>query len=369
MNDEFYMKLALDLARKGRGYTSPNPMVGAVVVNNGEIVGSGFHPQAGQPHAEVFAIDEAGDQTRGATIFVTLEPCNHTGRTPPCTRKILNAGIVRIVAAMEDPNPKAGGGLQVLRGAGLSVTTGVLEAEARRLNEVFVKYITTGLPFVLVKCAATLDGQLATRTGDSKWVTGPAAREYVHRLRHEYDSILVGAETVRKDNPSLTARLNGMETRNPIRIILDTNLTIPQNAALFQQACAAETLIVAADTSPQSDISRIESLGATVIAVPPENGRIPWKHLIKILGRRGITGILIEGGGRVIQSAFRAEIVDKINFFYAPKILAGNNGTAICCGTGPDLMKDALNVNNISLQRFGDDILVEGYPQRKPEVP
>lgn len=363
------MQLALDLARRGRGFTSPNPMVGAVVVNNGKIVGRGYHPRTGEPHAEVFAIDDAGDKARGATIYVTLEPCNHTGRTPPCVQKIIAAGINRAVVAMEDPNPDVtGGGLTALRNAGLTVVIGVLEGEARRLNEVFVKYITTKLPFVLVKCAATLDGQLSTRTGDSKWVTGPAAREYVHQLRHEYDSILVGAETVRKDNPSLTARLEDRKTRDPIRIVLDTNLSVSRNAALFQQNNSAKTIVIAADTSSPEVRNNIESLGATVITLPPENGRISLNQLMKVLGNRGITSILIEGGGQVIHAAFQAGIVDKINFFYAPKIMIGNDGTSICSGTGPDLMQNAVKVNNIRVQCFGEDILMEGYPEKPQEI-
>jgi len=364
MNDEFYMRKALVLARRGLGFTSPNPMVGAIVVHGGEIVGQGFHPRAGQPHAEVFAIDEAGEKARGATIFVTLEPCNHTGRTPPCTQKILNAGIDRVVVAMKDPNPDvAGGGLEYLENAGLAVTSGVLEKEAQKLNEIFVKYITTQLPFVLVKCAATLDGQLATRTGDSRWVTGSAAREYVHRLRHAYDGILVGAETVRKDDPSLTARLADMETCDPHRIILDPNLTVPVNAKLIRQKSDADTFLVTSDTISDSRLAKMKDAGVRILAVPLKNGRIPMRPLMKVLAGRGITSVLIEGGGKVIRSAFQAGIVDKINFFYAPKILGGNDGTAICSGSGPDRMIDAVDITDVRFERFGHDLLVAGYPR------
>lgn len=210
MNDHDYMQLALELAEKGRGWTSPNPMVGAVVVRDGKIVGRGYHQRVGGPHAEVNAIDDAGDRARGATIYVTLEPCNHFGRTPPCTHKIIAAGIRRVVVAMKDPNPDVqGGGNAYLKSHGIEVITGIGETAARTLNEGFVTWVTTGKPFVIVKCAATMDGRIATRTGDSRWVTGPAARAWVHRLRHAVDGIMVGVETVRKDDPSLTTRLEG----------------------------------------------------------------------------------------------------------------------------------------------------------------
>ncbi len=235
MNDQDYMKLALDLAEKGRGWTSPNPMVGAVVVKDGRIVGRGYHQQPGGPHAEVNAIDDAGDRARGATLYVTLEPCNHFGRTPPCTRKILDAGIRRVVVAMTDPNPGVqGGGNPYLQDQGIQVTTGICEKEARTLNENFITWVTTGKPFVIVKCAATLDGRIATRTGDSRWVTGPASRQFVHRIRHGVDAILVGVETVKKDDPSLTTRLDGETGSDPTRIVLDTHLSIPLTAKMLQ---------------------------------------------------------------------------------------------------------------------------------------
>jgi diaminohydroxyphosphoribosylaminopyrimidine deaminase/5-amino-6-(5-phosphoribosylamino)uracil reductase len=226
MDDESYMKLALELAEKGYGWTAPNPMVGAVVVKDGQVVGRGYHQRVGGPHAEVNAIDDAGSRAGGATIYVTLEPCNHFGRTPPCTRKILDAGIRRVVVAMADPNPAVtGGGIATLRDRGVAVTTGVCEKEARTLNEGFITWVTTGRPFVIVKCATTLDGRIATRTGDSRWVTGPASRQFVHRIRHGVDGIMVGVETVKKDDPSLTTRLDGNTGSDPTRIILDTHLS------------------------------------------------------------------------------------------------------------------------------------------------
>ncbi|MDO9111718.1 MAG: bifunctional diaminohydroxyphosphoribosylaminopyrimidine deaminase/5-amino-6-(5-phosphoribosylamino)uracil reductase RibD, partial [Desulfatirhabdiaceae bacterium] len=245
-----YMQIALELAAKGAGYTSPNPMVGAVVVDpDGGIVGQGYHLSVGGPHAEVHAIDDAGPAARGATLFVTLEPCNHVGRTPPCTQKILDAGIAHVVVAMPDPNPRVkGGGNAHLISRGVRVTTGVCEEQARRLNESFIKYITTRRPFVVLKCAATLDGRLATRTGDSRWVTGETSRAYVHSLRHEYDAILVGVETVKKDNPRLTTRIpaaaEGRKPKDPIRVILDTRLSIPNTSSVLHPESDADTLII-----------------------------------------------------------------------------------------------------------------------------
>jgi len=362
MNDQHYMELALELAARGRGYTSPNPMVGAVVVKNGRIVGKGFHEAAGKPHAEVNAINDAGDDAGGAVIYVTLEPCNHTGRTPPCTEKIIRAGIRRVVTAMEDPNPSVrGGGIARLMSAGIEVTTGVCEDKARKLNEVFVKFVTTGRPFVLLKCAATLDGRIATRTGDSKWVTGPAARAYVHRLRHEYDGILVGIGTVKSDNPSLTARIEGQITRDPIRIILDTRLSIPQSSLVLNLNSDSPTLLVTGSNLSPVQSSQMKKKGVRIIECPTQEFGIDLNALMERLGKLGITSVLIEGGSRAAASALNAGIVDKVAFFYAPKILGGDDGAPMCRGTGPELMNQSIQIRDIRIQRFEDDILVEGY--------
>ena len=365
-DDTLFMKQALELAARARGFTSPNPMVGAVVVKDGKVVGKGYHHAAGQPHAEVNAIDDAGADARNATIYVTLEPCNHVGRTPPCTQKILAAGIERVVVAMADPNPDVtGGGNAFLKEKGLEVVSGVCEAEARQLNEVFVKFIRTGRPFVVLKCAATLDGQIATRTGDSKWVTGELARQHVHAVRHAMDAILVGKGTVIKDDPSLTTRLGKEEDRDPHRVILDTRLSIPTRARLFQMASSALTYIAAGPLTRNKEIkarkSALEAAGAVVLETPLTDGRVDLEALMGVLGEAGITSLLIEGGGRVIGSALSAGIVDKAMFFYAPKILGGNDGVPICQGKGPDLMKDCLTLTDTRVERFGDDVLIEGY--------
>ncbi len=362
MDDIQYMKLALDLARKGQGFTSPNPMVGAVVVRDGSIVGKGWHQAAGKAHAEVNAIDDAGEMARGATIYVTLEPCNHTGRTPPCTRKILDAGIRKVVVAMEDPNPDvAGGGNEFLRTRGIEVVSGVCRAEAEQLNEIFIKYIKTKLPFVLLKCASTLDGRIATRTGDSKWVTGETSREYVHRLRHAMDAIMVGIGTVINDDPSLTTRLNDMKGLDPIRIILDSKLSIPEHAKVLTLKSEAATIVVTGEAVSKAKRDVLRSRGVTVLQAPLKNGQINLELLMTRLGYIGITSLLVEGGSQVIASALNARIVDKVNFFYAPKILGGDDGFPICRGPGPEYMRQAIPLRDVAVRRFDEDIMVEGY--------
>lgn len=363
------MKQALELAARGRGYTSPNPMVGAVVVQDETIVGRGYHQAAGKPHAEVNAIDDAGALARNATLYVTLEPCNHFGKTPPCTQKILKAGIKTVVVAMADPNPGVtGGGMQYLRQQGLNVESGVCEAEARQLNEAFVKYVLTKKPFVILKCAATLDGQIATRTGDSRWVTGALARRQVHAVRHGVDAIMVGIGTVRQDDPSLTTRLEQGQGSDPMRIILDTRLSISTRARLFHQASDAETYVVSGETSSgaglQEQKAAIEKTGARVMTVPLNgDGLIDLEVLMTQLGALGVNSLLIEGGARVIGASLSAGIVDKIMFFYAPKIMGGNDGVPICRGKGPELMQDCVTLKDTRVQQFGEDVLVEGYIQ------
>jgi diaminohydroxyphosphoribosylaminopyrimidine deaminase/5-amino-6-(5-phosphoribosylamino)uracil reductase len=367
LNDHDYMKLALDLAEKGRGWTSPNPMVGAVVVKEGRIVGRGFHQRAGGPHAEVNAIDEAGDQARGATLYVTLEPCNHFGRTPPCTQKILAAGIRRVVVAMSDPNPGVkGGGNAALAQQGLDVTCGICENESRLLNEYFITWITTGRPFVTVKCAATLDGRIATRTGDSRWVTGPAARRFVHRLRHAVDGIMVGLGTVKSDDPSLTTRLEGEVGADPTRIVLDTNLSMPATARMLHQASQAPTWVVCGPDAPTRRREALADAGARMIDASLKAGRIDLSALMDQLGGMGITSLLIEGGGGVIGSALGAGIVDKLCFFYAPKILGGDDGVPICRGTGPANMSRSIPVYDLAVSSYDADVLMTGYLKPPP---
>ncbi|MGD2268934.1 MAG: bifunctional diaminohydroxyphosphoribosylaminopyrimidine deaminase/5-amino-6-(5-phosphoribosylamino)uracil reductase RibD [Desulfobacterales bacterium] len=362
MDDEFFMKIALDLARRGLGYTSPNPVVGALVVKNDMVVGKGYHAGPGQAHAEVNAIDNAGASATNATLYVTLEPCNHTGRTPPCTERILSAGITRVVVAMRDPNPDVtGGGLEYLHQKGVKVRVGVCEEQAKTLNEAFIKHIQTKRPFVTLKCAATLDGMIATKTGDSKWVSGEGSRAFVHQLRQAADAILVGVNTIRKDNSSLTTRIRGQKGSDPRRIILDTHLSIPEKAQVLQLESDSDTVIAIGPFVPKKKKVAFEKIGIKFIEAPVKNGLIDLDFLMNRLGQSGITSLLVEGGGRVIASFLRADIVDKIIFFYAPKLLGGNDGIPICRGSGAELMQDCISVKDLKVSRFGDDVMIEGY--------
>ncbi len=362
MDETAFMKKAIELADKGRGYTSPNPIVGAVVVKDGNIVGRGYHQYVGGAHAEVNAIEDAGSLAKDSTLYVTLEPCNHTGRTPPCTKKILDAGIKRVVVAMDDPNTDVtGGGIEYLKQHGVDVLTGICENDAKRQNEIFLKYVKTKLPFVLVKCAATLDGRIATRTGEAKWVTGEESRKYVHRLRHEFDAIMVGIDTVVKDNPSLTTRLGDGKGLDPVRVILDTKLTISEEARVLRLDSDSATLIICGDAVPLDRKERIEGLGARVVKSPIKDGLIDLGSLMEQLGAMDITSLLIEGGSRVIAESFASGIVNKIAFFYAPKILGGDDGVPVCKGPGPAMMEECIKVRDMNVKRFGEDVLIEGY--------
>jgi diaminohydroxyphosphoribosylaminopyrimidine deaminase / 5-amino-6-(5-phosphoribosylamino)uracil reductase len=365
MDDEYFMKMALYLAQKGRGYTSPNPMVGAVIVKNGQIKGRGYHQSVGEAHAEVNAITNAGSAVEGATLYVNLEPCNHTGRTPPCTRKILEAGIKRVVFAMEDPNTVAGGGAALLKKHGVEVRKGVCEEPAKRLNEAFIKYVQTKRPFVILKCAATLDGRIATRSGDSKWVTGEKARRFVHRLRHAVDAILIGIGTIQADNPSLTTRLGSKKGADPVRIILDTHLSISPDARILKLDSNSDTILVTGNQIEEDKRNRIQKKGVRLIQQAAASDQIDLSLLMDQLGSMGITSVLVEGGSRVIASAFSSGIVDKIHFFYAPKILGGDDGIPICRGTGRRLMQDSIRVKNVRLRRFDDDVMIEGYIEKR----
>lgn len=361
LSDESYMIQALDWARKGLGLTSPNPLVGALVVRDGEVVGAGFHPRAGAEHAEVLALQGAAEAARGATLYVTLEPCCHTGRTPPCTRAVIASGVARVVAGMEDPNPLvAGRGIDELRRAGIEVTVGVLEEECRRLNEVFIKYITSGLPFVTVKVASTLDGKIATRTGESHWITGPEARQCAHRLRATADAILVGATTVRADDPQLTVRLPEKNwPRQPLRVIVDSRLSLPLHYAVFTDG--GNTLVAGTDGAPAERRQELEARGVSLLILPARGGRVDLAALARELGRRTVTHLLIEGGGEVIGEALSAGIVDKAVFFIAPKILGGRGAVGAVGGREADRLAESYSLSEVAVERVGEDIMVSGY--------
>lgn len=356
------MKMALDLAVKGRGFTSPNPMVGAVIVKDGTVVGSGYHEAVGKAHAEVNAIQDAGDLAKGATLYVTLEPCNHHGRTPPCTEKIKDAGISRVVVAMKDPNPDVKGrGIEQLKKQGIDISVGLYEDRATKLNEAFIKYVRTKRPFVIMKCAATLDGRIATRTGDSKWVSGEESRTFVHRLRHAVDAIMVGIDTVKKDNPKLTTRLEGIQGSDPTRVILDTHLSISEDAQILHLESDSDTIIVTGTPASKDRKAAIGKKGVQILESTVKDGRIDLDILIESLGELGITSLLIEGGSRVIASSLAASVVDKVIFFFAPRILGGDDGVPICSGAGPELMSESIPLKDINVRRFGDDVMIEGY--------
>jgi diaminohydroxyphosphoribosylaminopyrimidine deaminase/5-amino-6-(5-phosphoribosylamino)uracil reductase len=367
MNHEAYMRRALELAERGTGCTSPNPMVGAVVVKDGRIVGEGWHKAYGQAHAEVNALAQAGEEARGATLYVTLEPCNHTGKTPPCTDAVLASGISHVVMAMKDPNPKvSGGGAQRLQAAGVQVTSGVLEDEALRLNETFVKYVTTGLPFVTVKIAATLDGRIATRTGDARWISSEASRNIVHRMRHAYDAILVGVDTVLRDNPMLTTRigadaLGGCQPKNPLRIVLDTHLRIDPSSNILHHRDTSQTWLVAAEPVVAENRKRLERENVRIIPCPIRQNRIDLHALMPLLGEKRITSLLVEGGSRIVGSFLRCALVDKFVGFYAPKMLMGDDGVPICSGPGVEQMADCLKLKDIAVSRIDQDVMIIGY--------
>lgn len=354
-SDQTYMERALELAVRGRGRTSPNPMVGCVVVRDGHVLGEGFHEKAGCPHAEVNAIEAAGD-IAGATLYLNLEPCCFHGKTPPCVDLIIERQPARVVVAMEDPNPKVSGrGIAQLRDAGIAVEAGLLEAEAQRLNEIFVKYITTDLPFVIAKCGMSLDGKIATRTGDSRWVTGETARRMVHRLRDEVDAILVGSRTVMLDDPSLTTRLEHGEGKDPVRVILDANDYLDKSRRVFHIDSAAPTWVAVPD-----DARTFEAADET-LHVPRGPDGLELILLMRELGTRGITSVLIEGGGTTHGSAFAAGVVDKVLFFIAPKIIGGHEAITPVEGEGVAQMADAVRLDNMRAQPVGEDILIEAY--------
>ena len=356
--DEKFMRLAIDLAKKAKGRTSPNPMVGAVIIRDNEIVGTGYHQKAGTPHAEVHAITNAGDKTQNATIYVSLEPCSHHGRTGPCTEAIIKAGISRVVMAMSDPNPRVDG-KAILESHGIQVTTGILEGEARKLNEVFIKYITTGLPFVILKTAMSLDGKIATHSGKSKWITSEDSRRIVHQIRNEVDAIIIGIGTVIKDDPSLTTRLPDGNGRDAIRIVLDSHARIPLNSKILNLNSKARTIVAVTSSAPEGKISQIKQK-AEVLVVSEQNGRIDFQDLMKKLGQMEITSVLIEGGSEVNASAIKSGIVDRIMFFIAPKLFGGIEALGPIGGDGIDDPSEAIKLKDISVTQVGEDILVTG---------
>ncbi|MDR2550557.1 MAG: bifunctional diaminohydroxyphosphoribosylaminopyrimidine deaminase/5-amino-6-(5-phosphoribosylamino)uracil reductase RibD [Desulfobulbus sp.] len=361
-----YMELALDEARKGLGRTSPNPAVGAVIVKDGVVVGRGYHKKAGTPHAEVNALADAGPRAAGATIYVTLEPCNHTGRTPPCTEAILRSGIAKVVIGMTDPNPRvAGGGGQYLASRGIAVYSGVLEQQCRALNYPFIKHTATGRPWVLMKAGLSLDGKITFRQRFGEAITGPEAQRYVHRLRNRVDAILVGVETAIIDNPSLTTRIEGEpEIRDPLRVVLDTALRLPPEARMLHQASAAETWIVCGEDAPKERETRLIDQGGRVCRVAIDGeGRVELSAALCLLGGHNITSLLVEGGARVHGAFYSRRLVDEAVLMYAPFII-GDNGTPLVRGYRlEDGRAHAPFLHDISVELLGSDILVRALTE------
>ncbi|MEM7648328.1 MAG: bifunctional diaminohydroxyphosphoribosylaminopyrimidine deaminase/5-amino-6-(5-phosphoribosylamino)uracil reductase RibD [Cyanobacteria bacterium P01_A01_bin.70] len=353
--DADYLQRCLQLAQQAAGQTSPNPLVGSVIVADGQIVGEGFHPGVGQPHAEVFALRAAGDRAHGATLYVNLEPCNHTGRTPPCTAAIIAAGIERVVIGMIDPDPRvSGGGVQRLQQAGIRVTTGVEESACQRLNEAFSHSIVHQRPFGILKYAMTLDGKIAATGGHSAWVTSPAARAWVHRLRSQTDAVIVGGQTVRQDNPHLTS--HGQSDRSPLRVVMSRTLELPEQAHLWEQQ-AAKTLVFCGAEAASSRQQALASQGVEVVALP----QLEPAHVLAVLHQRGLRSVLWECGGQLSARAIAQHCVQKVCAFIAPKIIGGPAAPTPIGELGLTKMSEAIALTDVTIEAIAPDLLIQGY--------
>ncbi|MDQ3263178.1 MAG: bifunctional diaminohydroxyphosphoribosylaminopyrimidine deaminase/5-amino-6-(5-phosphoribosylamino)uracil reductase RibD [Myxococcota bacterium] len=355
---EFFMRIALEEAAKGVGRTSPNPAVGAILVKAGRIIARGYHQKAGSAHAEVVALNAAGAQARGADLYTTLEPCDHFGRTPPCSQAILSAGVRRVFCGSADPNPLVSGkGVARLQAAGVEVRTGILQAEADALNRPFFKAVTTGLPYVTLKAAVTLDGKLATATGDSKWVTGEEARLHVHRLRNRVDAVLVGGNTVRLDDPQLTTRLpKGEQGRDPVRVVVDSHLALPLSRKLFQPG-GPRTIVATLEAEDSPRARKLKARGVEVWRMPSRAGRVSLTPLLRRLGREGLSHVLAEGGAELFASLIQARLADELWLFLAPKVL-GAEGRSWAGPLKIRSMAKALATGSLQVERFGADLLL-----------
>lgn len=363
------MGLALRLAARGKGRTSPNPMVGAVVVSGSRIVGQAYHRKAGEPHAEVLALHQAGLRARGATLYLTLEPCcHHAKRTPPCVPLLIAARLGRVVVAMKDPNPLVNGrGLRALRRAGISVSVGCLGEEAAALNRIYCHWITTGRPWVILKAGMTLDGKIATARGESQWITGPEARREAHRLRGDVDAVLVGVGTVRTDDPRLTVRLprraegsGAVRSLPPLRVIADSNLTIPMTAQVLSRRSSSRTLIATTTTAPLRRVRKLRNAGIEVWSMPAQQGLVPMARLLRELGRRGVASLLVEGGSALNATLWKERLVNEVRLFVAPLLLGGQDAKSVIGGTSPARLADAVKLQALRARKVGSDLLLEG---------
>lgn len=360
------MHRALQLAEKGRGKTSPNPMVGALIVSNGRVVGQGYHHAAGEPHAEVLALQQAGRRAKGATLYVTLEPCSHLHkRTPPCVPAILQAGIRHVGIAMIDPNPLVRGqGVAELRRAGVSVKVGIAGSEAAAMNRTYSHWVKTERPYVTLKAGMTLDGQIATATGESRWITSVSSRREVHRLRSEADAVLVGIGTVLIDNPALTARrlpnLSGLAAKQPLRIVVDSRLRISPSAKILSQQRQSPTIVVTTAAASGKKRASLERKGIEVLVLPSAAGRVGLGLLLKRLGQRGITHLIVEGGSEVNAAFLKAKLVNGVRLYVAPKLLGGLRSTGVIGGTSPRRLSQAVQLGRVHLRCLQDDFVIEG---------
>jgi len=361
MADQSFMHRALTLALKAKGRTSPNPIVGAVLVKGGKVIARGWHHRCGADHAEVVALKQAGRSARGAKMYVTLEPCFHFGRTAPCVDRIIESGIKEVVIGMKDPNPLTNGkSIVKLRRAGIKARIGILSMESAQLNEVFIKYIKTRMPFVVAKCAQTIDGKIATATGDSKWITSKQTRQHARQLRDQFDAIMVGINTVLKDNP----RLNGVKKKNLKKIILDSSLRVSPKATIFSSGKASDCFVVTTGKASKAKIKLLEKKGVNVLIVPQSREKILLKWLLKELAEQDITSVLIEGGANVIGSALKEKVVDKMHIYIAPKIFGDSNALNSIIGLNVRNIKQSLKLYDVSLKQLTEDIFVEGYVHR-----
>ena len=364
--DSDYMQQALALAARGQGFVEPNPMVGCVIVRDGQVIGEGWHQRFGGPHAEIEALRAAGERAKGASLYVTLEPCCHQGKTPPCTDAIIAAGIQRVVAAMQDPFPQvAGGGLAQLAAAGITVQVGLHEAEARALNAPYLKLLSTGRPWVIAKWAMTLDGKIATCTGDSRWISSEASRAIVHQLRSRVDAIVVGRGTAQRDDPLLTARLeNAQPPRNAARVILDSAARLSSQSQLVRTARQIPTHVATGPDAPESEVRRLTAAGCEVLVLPASDRGQRLMFLLDELGRRRMTNILVEGGSEVLGSFFDARQIDEVHAFVAPKLFGGDGARGPIGGVGIAAVADCLQLDRPELRRLGDDFYLSGRVKR-----
>lgn len=354
----YFMNIAMKLALKAKGDTSPNPMVGALVVKNNKIVGKGFHERAGLAHAEIIALDEAGKKAKCAKLYVTLEPCSHFGKTPPCVDRIIASGIKEVIIGMIDPNPLNNGrGINLLKQNRIKVKAGFLEDELRRINEVFIKYITKRAPFITVKVAESLDGRIATRRGESKWITSDKSRNFGHRMRSNYDAIMVGVNTVLRDNPRLNAWFS---KKQPIKIIVDSQLSVPEDASIFSGNSQVIIVTLPTKEGQETENRKILAAKAKILEVKEKAGQINLKDAMKKLAQLEISNILVEGGGTLIGSLFDEGLVDKVLFFISPKIIGGKDAIGSVMGLGISRLDNAIKLKNIRLRHFADDLLIEG---------